>query len=181
VTGTTALSIYLRTGGRPGGRSPLGAGPPDGHRGGNAPGLPRPRKPVQNSAVTDDEDEILAVALGRLGGRGSAAAGRRLRTDAHEIEVTVAGPPADVRDLVVSLITSGGQVIAQAGPDDGKVTVRGIVGAGTMNLNPAVITVTMSAAGAGGTTVHVRGAAREGLVKQHAGHKAAERLAAALG
>jgi hypothetical protein len=61
------------------------------------------------------------------------------------------------------------------------VTVRGIVGAGTMNLGPAVITVTMPAASAGGTTVRVRGAAKEGLIKQHAGHKAAERLAAALG
>jgi hypothetical protein len=50
-----------------------------------------------------------------------------------------------------------------------------------MNLGPAVITVTMPAASAGGTTVRVRGAAKEGLIKQHAGHKAAERLAAALG
>jgi hypothetical protein len=144
-------------------------------------GLCRPRIPVENSAVTDDEDEILAAGLGKLGGRGAAAAGRRLRKDVHEIEMTVAEPPDDVLAHVVSLITSGGEVVAQAGPDDGKAIVRGIVGAGAMNLNPAVITVTISAASAGGTTVHIRGAAKEGLIKQHAGQKAAERLAVTLG
>jgi hypothetical protein len=136
--------------------------------------------PVENSAVMDDEDEILAAELGKLGGRGAAATGRRLRKDAHEIEMTMAEPPDDVLIRVVSLIASGGQVVAQTGPDDGKAIVRGIVGAGAMNLNPAVITVTISAASAGGTTVHIRGAAKEGLIKQRAGQKAAERLAVTL-
>jgi hypothetical protein len=50
-----------------------------------------------------------------------------------------------------------------------------------MNLNPAVVTVRMSSAADGGTIVHIRGAAKEGLIKQHAGEKAAKRLEALLG
>jgi hypothetical protein len=45
-----------------------------------------------------------------------------------------------------------------------------------MNLNPAVVTVSMSSAADGGTVLHIRGAAKEGLIKQHAGEKAAKRL-----
>jgi len=60
------------------------------------------------------------------------------------------------------------------------MSVRGIVGAGIWNLNPAVVTVTISAADNGGTTAHIRGAAKEGLIKQRAGQTAAERLASML-
>ena len=66
--------------------------------------------------------------------------------------------------------------------DDGETAdsqVVGIVGAGAGNLNPAVVTVTIRAAGQGSTLV-VRGAAKEGLIKQHAGGKAARRVAEAL-
>jgi hypothetical protein len=135
----------------------------------------------------DDEDEILAAELGALGAtggsggsRGAAFAGRRLRKDVHEIEMTVAAPPDEVIVQIAGLIMSAGRVIARTSPAGGEAVVRGIVGAGVMNLNPAVVTVTMSATGAGGTAIHIRGAAKEGLIKQHAGQKAAERLAALL-
>lgn len=57
---------------------------------------------------------------------------------------------------------------------------RGIVGAGAMNLNPAVVTVTMVPTDGGGTSVHLRGVAKEGLIKQRAGQEAVERLVARL-
>jgi hypothetical protein len=58
--------------------------------------------------------------------------------------------------------------------------VRGVLGAGAMNLNPAVVTVTMTSAGQGATMLRIRGAAKEGLIKQRAGEKAAQRVAAHL-
>lgn len=155
----------------------------------------------------DDEDEILAGELGKLGAKGAsigaavgaklgtagdaaassrggawgaAFAGRRLRKDVGETEITLAAPLDEVFVRVVSLIEAMGRLVAQAGPTDGSAVVRGIVGAGAMNLNPAVVTVTMAAAGESGTRVHLRGAAKEGLIKQRAGQKAVERLAARL-
>jgi hypothetical protein len=157
--------------------------------------------------VMDDEDEILASELGKLGAKGGSAgaavgaslgipgdaaassrggawgaafAGRRLRKDVGETEIALAAPLDEVFVRVVSLIEAMGRLVAQAGPADGRAVVRGIVGAGVMDLNPAVVTVTLAAAGEDGTQVHLRGAAKEGLIKQRAGHKAVERLAARL-
>ena len=146
--------------------------------------------------MVGDEDEILAAELGKLGakggglgatvggplggGGGAAFAGRRLRNNAHEIEMTLAAPSDEVFVQVVSVIESMGRVVAQTGPTDGKAIVRGIVGAGIANLNPAVVTVTMISDGDGGTAVQIRGAAKEGLIRQRAGQKASERLAASL-
>jgi hypothetical protein len=161
----------------------------------------------RDSTVMDDEDEILAAELGKVGAKagavgaaiagqlgvpgtsggssrggawGAAFAGRRLRKNVRETEITLAAPPDEVFVQVVSLIGAMGRVLAQAGPADGRSVVRGIVGAGAMNLNPAVVTVTMVPAGDSGTSVHLRGVAKEGLIKQRAGQKAVERLATRL-
>jgi hypothetical protein len=121
-----------------------------------------------------------AAASSRGGAWGAAFAGRRLRKDVGETAITLAAPLDEVFVREVSLIEAMGRLVAQACPSDGSAVVRGIVGAGAMNLNPAVVTVTMAAAGERGTKVHLRGAAKEGLIKQRAGQKAVERLAARL-
>jgi hypothetical protein len=157
--------------------------------------------------MTDDEDEILAAELGKLGdaggrmgatvggmlglqgnseanARGGAAgakwAGRRLRKNTDEIDMTLAIPLDETYVRVASLLGALGRVVAQVGPADGRGVVRGVLGAGAMNLNPAVVTVTMTSAGQGATTLCIRGAAKEGLIKQRAGEKAAQRVAAHL-
>lgn len=150
------------------------------------------------------EDEILVVELGRLGaagaqigqavaaglfgghggaadglagGRGAIRAARRLRTDVHEIEIDSPASADEARARVTALIRATGRLIGQADSEDGAVVICGVVGAGAMNMNPAVLTITVSPDGGHGTTVHVRGAAKEGLIKQHAGEKAARRFA----
>ena len=150
-----------------------------------------------------DEDEILAAELrglgaaggraggalaGLLGARGAAAAGggggargaeraaRRMRKDVHEIETNVTVPPGEARSLVTGLIQATGRLIEES---DDPVIIRGVVGAGAMNMNPVVLTVTLSPE-ASGTTVLVRGAAKEGLIKQRAGEKAARRFTSML-
>ena len=165
------------------------------------------RERPEGSAVMDDEEEILAAELGKLGAKGAgigaavgaelgtasdpagnsrggawgaALAGRRLRRDVGEAEITLAAPLDEVFVRVVSLIEAMGRLVVQAGPTDRRAVVRGIVGAGAMNLNPAVVTATLAAAGESGTKVQLRGAAKEGLIKQRAGQKAVERLTARL-
>lgn len=58
--------------------------------------------------------------------------------------------------------------------------VRGSIGSGFLGLNPAYIEVRASADGYGGSAVQVTGAAKEGLIKQHAGEKGARRMASFL-
>lgn len=63
--------------------------------------------------------------------------------------------------------------------DDGAARLVSIVGSGAFSMNPAVVMVTVSGA-TGGSLVTVRGAAKEGLIKQRAGEKAARRIADAI-
>jgi hypothetical protein len=142
----------------------------------------------------EGEDEILVTELGQLGaslvggrrtlgvrpGWGARWGARRMGKNVHEMDLTAAGPPDEVADRVASLLGALGRVVARQDPGDGGAVVRGVFGAGSMNLNPAVVTVTMTASPGGGTAVHIRGAAKEGLIKQRAGQKAAERIAEQL-
>ena len=127
-----------------------------------------------------DEDELLVLGLSQLGGRGAAWTARRLRKDVYELDKTVPVPLGEVFASVASMLESTGMVVARTGPGDGHALVCAVVGSGAMNLNPAVITVSMTSAADGSTILHIRGAAKEGLIKQHAGEKAAKRFGALL-
>ncbi|MGW3955783.1 hypothetical protein ACWEKM_33825 [Streptomyces sp. NPDC004752] len=130
--------------------------------------------------MTGSEDELLTSELGALGGGGSAWAARRLGVDVHELEMTCSAPMDEVLVEVDTLIATMGKVVARSGPTDGRAIVRVVTGSGALNLNPTVVTVTVSSIDSAGTKVHIRGVAKEGLIKQRAGRKAAERFAALL-
>jgi len=120
-----------------------------------------------------DEDELLAGALG-------VAVSGRLRKSVLEVDLTLAMPPAAAAERARQVL---GELGRELGVRDAGETadsqVVGIVGAGVGDLNPVVVTVTIRAAGQGSKLV-VRGAAKEGLIRQHAGGKAARRVAEAL-
>ncbi|WP_436526854.1 hypothetical protein [Actinoplanes sp. HUAS TT8] len=125
--------------------------------------------------VTSEENALLVNGLGRVGaivnngaGWGARLAAKLMPADIFETEVTLPLPVAEVEARVRQVLGVPG------GP------LRTVLGAGAMNLNPAVVTVTLTVAGDGSTTVHVRGVAKEGLIKQRAGRQAAERVAAHL-
>jgi hypothetical protein len=120
-----------------------------------------------------DEDELLADALG-------VAVSGHLRKSVLEVDLTLDLPPAAAAERTRQVLGELGRELGVR--DDGETAdsqVVGIVGAGAGNLNPAVVTVTIRPAGQGSKLV-VRGAAKEGLIKQHAGDKAARRVAEAL-
>ena len=94
-------------------------------------------------------------------GRGAIRAARRLRTDVHEIEFDSPASADEARARVTALIRATGRLIGQADSADGAVIICGVVGAGMMNMNPTVLTITLSPGGGHGTTVHVRGAIKK--------------------
>ncbi|MGW7352026.1 hypothetical protein [Streptomyces sp. NPDC054784] len=130
--------------------------------------------------MTGGEDELLASELGALGGPASAWVARRLGDDVHEREVVCRTSMADTLVEIRALVATVGQVVEESGAPGGRATVRLVMGSGALNLNPAVVTMTVSSLGDAGTRVHLRGVAKEGLIKQRAGRKAVERLAALL-
>ena len=127
-----------------------------------------------------DEDELLVRALGQVGGRGrrgAEAGARRLRKGVFEVELVLRVPAAEAAERARDAISDHGSLLDLEAVGDDRVV--GVVGAGVGNLNPAVVTVTISASPEGSRLV-IRGAAKEGLIKQRAGEKAAKRVAAAM-
>ncbi|HEV8063569.1 MAG TPA: hypothetical protein VGP46_02000 [Acidimicrobiales bacterium] len=120
-----------------------------------------------------DEDDVIAQYLGRLGGSSAGARSRRMKRDTFELQVSLAGSRGLVIARVKEVLADLGEVVEV---DEAASRVIGVIGSGVANMNPAVVTVVV---GDGGS-VTVRGVAAEGLIKQHAGEKAAKRIAGEL-
>jgi hypothetical protein len=146
--------------------------------------------------VSGEEEEILVERLGRLawrsgrrigglwsasGGRAGARLGARLlRNDVHRIELVVSLPPDEALTLAGSVLASLGEPVDETRLADDEYELRAVVGSGALNLNPALVTLQLVARTPTSTTFCVRGVAKEGLIPQRAGRKAAERVVAAL-
>jgi hypothetical protein len=121
-----------------------------------------------------DEDQILAEALG-------AGTARRLKKNVLEVEVVLAIPPPAAAERARQVLEElGSELDSRDEEETADSQVVGLVPAGAGGLNPAVVTVTIRGADGGGSTLVVRGAAKEGLIKQRAGEAAAKRVATAL-
>lgn len=83
-----------------------------------------------------------------------------------------------VRAVLADLSRGANPELVDAGTD--RVTLRVLTGGGALNLNPVVVTVNATRSGERLTSVHVRAIAKEGLIKQRAGQKTAEQVAARL-
>ncbi|WP_051806985.1 hypothetical protein [Streptomyces sp. NRRL F-2664] len=141
--------------------------------------------------MTDDEDLILREALGALGAVGGGPGGRlgakfaagRLKKNVHEVELTLEGvPPAEAAARTTDLLLRLGTPVRTRATDSPETVrvVRALVGGGFAQMNPVLVTVTLTDTGAGATTARVRGAAKEGLIKQRAGEKTAHQVATLL-
>ena len=146
--------------------------------------------------MSREEEEILTDRLGRLawrsgrligglssavGGRlGARLAARLLPENVHEIELVLLLPPDQALALARWVVASLGEPVEATRLADDKYELRTVVGSGALNFNPAVVTVQLVATTPGSTTVRVRGVAKEGLIPQRAGRKAAERVTACL-
>lgn len=133
-----------------------------------------PSKATRGASAALSEDELLdRLAPARVKGA------RRLRKSVKEISLMVPMPPKQAVARTREIIDDLGSV---AGQDRGagSLQVIGVVGSGTLDMRPAVVTVTISRSGEGSSVV-VRGAAKAGLIKQRASQDAAKRVAAELG
>ena len=102
------------------------------------------------------------------------------RKDVLEVELVVSISPRQAAGRARQVIGQYGRVLNSEDPGDASgAQVIGIMGSGAANLNPAVVTMTIEASEWGSRLV-IRGAAKEGLIKQRAGAKAATRVAVAI-
>lgn len=125
------------------------------------------------------EDELLANAVAGAYGRGGERGARLLKKNVLEIELRLDMPPGQAEARARQVLGARSRVLRDLGAGPGQIRIVGIVGAGALNMNPAVVMITVSAAG-DGSLITVRGAAKEGLIKQRAGEDAARRVADAM-
>jgi hypothetical protein len=119
--------------------------------------------------VNDDENELLVAAFRQLS-RGAGLVARHQRKNVGEVELRLTLGPPLTRTLVRRVLSGQGRLLAS------EAYERAILGAGTWNLQPTVVTV-RCADRDGGTALHVRGVACEGLLRQRAGEETARRIA----
>ncbi|HET9778325.1 MAG TPA: hypothetical protein VFP81_03455 [Propionibacteriaceae bacterium] len=146
--------------------------------------------------MSQEEEEILVNRAGRLGWRsgrlggglwtasggrlGARLAARLLPHDVHEIRLVLALPPDEALALARCVLASLCEAADETPLADDKHELRAVVGSGALNLNPTVVTLQLLATTSASTTIRVRGVTKEGLIRQRAGRKAAERVAARL-
>lgn len=124
----------------------------------------------------DEEDRILAHELGKVGGVGYAGAwlgGIFLRKDVSEVSFEMNISSSVAAERAHDALLRAGRLVAS---DDAHDPIRGIVKAGHLNMNPALVSITLTPLTPGTTRAHVRGVAKEGLIKQRASEKAAKRI-----
>ncbi|XVU20974.1 hypothetical protein ACQPZJ_27305 [Actinoplanes sp. CA-054009] len=127
--------------------------------------------------LTPEENDLLVAGLEAVGNRakrgagfGAAFAARRMRADIFETTVNLPLSRPAAERLVGRTLDAMGTRTAGS---------QAVMGSGAMNMNPAVVTVTLR--DQDGTVVAtIRGVAKEGLIRQRAGQKAARRVAEQL-
>lgn len=132
--------------------------------------------------MDDGEDELLAQALRRLpGGQGAQLLIKRLKKNVHEVSLTLSMEPnvavGHVRDILSRI---GREVDPPKIPDSDDESIRVVAGGGVEGLNPVVVTVVVTSAEHNQSSIRLRAAAKEGLIKQRAGEKTARQIQALL-
>ncbi|WP_377273323.1 hypothetical protein [Peterkaempfera sp. SMS 1(5)a] len=136
--------------------------------------------------MAEDEDELLAATLGVVGAstggkggqRGASFASRFLKTVAYEMGMTLPLPLEAATERVTATFAAVGHVLDQPPePETGLRRIRAVAGGGVGGLNPVVISAVLGPDEVGGTSLTLRAAAKEGIIKQRSAEKMTKRIA----
>ncbi|CAG0928352.1 hypothetical protein TFLX_00869 [Thermoflexales bacterium] len=134
--------------------------------------------------MPESEDEILARELAKIGGMtgglggkaGAGLMGRLLPKNTFELKIEIKAVPRDVLQKAFSLLSEKGTLLEETDTSATVPTLAAVIGSGFMNMNPAIVTVEVVPLSEGSSQVSIRGVAKEGLIKQRAGEKAARQI-----
>jgi len=95
-----------------------------------------------------------------------------------EVEHLLEVPLSTALKSATAALQGAGRIFSEDPSAESSTSIRGVVGAGFWNMNPAVVTITFESLGPAMTRVRVRGIAKKGRVfKDRAGEEAASRVA----
>ncbi|AEJ19737.1 hypothetical protein [Gracilinema caldarium] len=127
--------------------------------------------------MTQKKDTILSREIGKLGGFGARLVAGLLPKNIFELTIETHSPPETALEKAFTILSTEGKVIEDRRIDPNKPAVCAIVGSGLGNLNPALVEVYVVSTKENITKLVIIGTAKEGLIKQYAGEKAARRIA----
>jgi hypothetical protein len=129
--------------------------------------------------MSQQEADILARELGKLGGFGAKWAAKRLATVEYEGSLELHGTSHDIAHRVAAVVLPIGRAIPEfpAQPEQGKYSL--LIGGGTAGLNPTIAHVHIDGSGPM-TKVKVRAAAKEGIVKRQTAEGVVKRIESLL-
>jgi hypothetical protein len=104
---------------------------------------------------------------------------RFLPLNAAEAEWVTAHPEERARGVVRTLLSNAKRLV-RVHPYDTEGATSAVVRSGGLGLNPALLTVWVSAVSSTATRIRVRGEAKEGLIKQRGGEQALREAVSAL-
>jgi hypothetical protein len=124
-----------------------------------------------------DEESVERILAGEMAGLavGGGRISPRIPTVRFESVVEVLADPGAAATRFSEAIARLGRLL-DGQPDEPGLTVIGVVGGGFLNLNPAVIQITITPMAEGRSRATLSGTANEGMIKQRAGEKAVRRV-----
>lgn len=127
--------------------------------------------------------KILARELARLsphlGGFGVRLVAKFLPTESHSETLILKGSAEEALERARSLLGKLGRIQ----PNDGapsRTALRAVIGAGSLNLNPSVVDLEITAITPAECSAVITAAAKEGAVKQQTAAKAVRKVSEAL-
>jgi len=118
----------------------------------------------------------------RGGALGARFAARLLPIRTHEETAELEQDPGEAAEVLSDVIEHYGRVVSgEIVPGGRRATLRGLIGSGGLNMNPAVVDVELERRAGGGSLATVRTAAKEGLIRQHSASKAARQVLESYG
>ena len=102
---------------------------------------------------------------------------KRLPNDAYQTQFQAQANPESVLRAACEVLQEEGRIEEDVETSSDAPSICGIIGSGFLGLNPALVTVHVIPQGEEVTDVIVTGVAKEGLIKQRGGEKAAKAIA----
>lgn len=124
--------------------------------------------------------EVGRGAAGPAGGSGARLGARLTSTRAYETECLLNEPMEQARRRCHDALSTAGVVNREDDQTPSTYQLTGAVDSGFLNMNPAIVTMTLTTDGTGESRVHLHAEAQEGLINQHTARKAVERLVTQL-
>jgi len=136
--------------------------------------------------MAKDPNEILAAELKKLavktakketGAEAVSWVAKRLPNDAFQVRLRTQVDPESVLKAACAVLREEGRIEEDVETSPDTASISGIIGSGFLGLNPALVTVHVIPGDEDVVDVIVAGIAKEGLIKQRGGEKAAKAIA----